>query len=809
MSIDLATRRAGTFGRRLRAGLADRLWRVFLVIGLALTAGYFLLPSVVLRDLGYQLPGTVAVLAVVAGVVIHRPRDRRPWLVLAIGLALTSAGDWTWVVLDHVAGPEPIPSIADILYLGGEGFIAMAVLLLVRGRVRGGDGASLLDALIVSVGIGMLSWVFLVAPIVAQPGRSIGENSVAVAYPLLDVVLVGGLVRVLLAPGRRVVAVQLFLGGLVAFVVADYAYAVLVLNNVYRTGQIIDAGWMLGPALWGASALHPSMRRIAEPVEVGEVRLSGWRLLLLAGAWLMAPAVLVIEWVNGQVIDIPIIASGSVVLFLLVILRMGGVVRELRTTLHQRRDLERELERRALHDPLTGLANRVLFFDRLEHALAKRGEQVAVLFLDLDDFKTVNDAFGHAAGDRVLGAVAAAIRGAIRPGDTAARLGGDEFAVLLDQESDVYQAGLVAGRLLVAVRTPISVGGHQHSIGASIGISHGASGGTGETLMREADIAMYVAKGQGKDRFTVFDLTTHEPMVRGLELRADLELAIADHQFEVLYEPILDLATGVIVGVEALARWRHPARGLLEPIEFIPLAESTGAIVPLGRWVLNEACRVAARWSTQERGHGPGQEPAPGTSAGWSTRFMSVNLSPVQLLDPGFADDVASILRSSGLPPAQLVLEMTETTRLDQDAAATTLRQLRTLGTRLAIDDFGTGYASLSQLTRIPFDIVKIDQSFVAALAPGSRAESLIGGIIDLARRLNVAVVAEGIEDADQLRRLRELGCSMGQGFHFAHPMSATALAALLKGAGSSGASAVSSPVRRSLLRNAFRPPVT
>jgi diguanylate cyclase (GGDEF)-like protein len=598
-----------------------------------------------------------------------------------------------------------------------------------------------------------------------------------------------------------VAALRLLIGALVAFLIADYAYAVLVLNDGYQTGQLVDGGWLLGAAFWGASALHPSMRQIAEPVEVGEVGFSAWRYALLAAASLMAPAVLVLQWVTGEPIDIPIVAGGSVVLFLLVIGRLGGVVTDLRTILHQRRDLERELERRALHDPLTGLANRILFFDRLEHALARRGEQVAVLFMDLDDFKTVNDAFGHAAGDVVLGTVADAIRSAIRPGDTAARLGGDEFAVLLDEHTTVYEAGLVAGRLLVAVRTPVTVAGHHHSIGASIGISVGASGtATAEAMMREADIAMYVAKGQGKDRFTVFEATAHEPVVRGLELRADLELAIADHQFEVHYQPIIDLATGTIAGVEALARWRHPTRGLLDPIEFISLAESTGAIVPLGRLVLNEACRLAARWASQARTQGPSA----------ATRFMSVNLSAVQLLDPGFADDVASILRSSGLPPAQLVLEMTETTRLDQDAAAATLRQLRTLGTRLAIDDFGTGYASLSQLSRIPFDIVKIDRSFVAALAPGSRAESMISGIIDLARRLNVAVVAEGIEDADQLRRLRELGCAMGQGFHFAHPMPAPALATLLKGGASPGepaaAPAPRASVRSVLLSNAIRP---
>jgi diguanylate cyclase (GGDEF)-like protein len=787
MSTGLATTRR--IGLGLRASLRDEAWKIFLVLGLAMTAGYFLLPSVLLQDLGYQVPGMLATLAVVAGILIHRPADRRPWVALAAGLALSTAGDWTWVILDRVYGLEPFPSVADVFYLGGMGLVAAAVLLLVRGRVPGGDRSGVLDALIVSVGIGMLSWVFLMAPIVADESQSLVEIGVALAYPMLDILLLGVMVRLLLEPGRRVLALQLLIGALVTYLVADYIYAALILNDTYQTGQLVDAGWLLGAAFFGACALHPSMRQIAEPVEPGEVRFSGWRLGVLAGASLMAPAVLMIQWLEGEPIDTPVIATGSVVLFLLVILRLGGVVSDLRTTLRQRHELERELERRALHDPLTGLANRVLFHDRLEHALTRRGGQVAVLFLDLDDFKTVNDAYGHAAGDLVLGSVADAIHRSIRPGDTAARLGGDEFAVLLEDQASVYEAGLVAERLLTAVRTPVTVAGQQQSIGTSIGIALGAAGtSTAEELMREADIAMYVAKGKGKGGFTVFEATTHEPVVRGLELRADLEQAIADHQFELLYEPIINLVTGTIAGVEALARWRHPTRGLLDPIDFIPLAESTGAIIPLGRWILNQACREAGPWATQR----------PDGSA----RFMSVNLSAVQVTDPSFPGSVSAALAATGLTPSQLVLEMTETTRLDQEAAAATLRELRTLGTRLAIDDFGTGYASLSQLSRIPFDMLKIDQSFVAALAPGSRAESLITGILDLARRLGVSVVAEGIEDADQLRQLRDLGCTMGQGFHFAHPMTAADLRTLLR----NGATQLTSLPRAAAPRARRRP---
>jgi diguanylate cyclase (GGDEF)-like protein len=547
------------------------------------------------------------------------------------------------------------------------------------------------------------------------------------------------------------------------------------------------------------------MQRVAEPIRPGEVRLPTWRLVMLAGASLMAPAVLVIEGISGAHIDIPVIATGCVVLFLLVIARLAGLVSDLKATLAQRRVLEAALERRILTDPLTSLANRVLFHDRLEHVLAKRDGRAAVLFIDLDDFKTVNDAYGHEAGDTVLRSVADAIHRTVRPGDTTARLGGDEFGVLLEDGTNSYLAGQVADRLIAAISEPTAVASREYSIGASIGISIG-SGSTSdaETLMREADIAMYFAKGQGKGRFSVFEPSTHGPVLRSLELRIDLERAIANHEFEVHYQPIIELGPGTLAGIEALVRWRHPRRGLLAPMEFIPLAEATGTIVPLGEWILGVACREGAKWSGLGSSDFSGASSASGASAGsgsfgistassatTSTAssattsitddfFVSVNLSPIQIVQPDFPAVVARALAASGLAPSQLVLEMTESVRLDHDAASVALHELRKTGVRLAIDDFGTGYASLSQLRRIPFDILKIDKSFIAALSPGSRAESLIAGIVEMAGHLGIAVVAEGIETPQQLAELRAMGCAFGQGFDFAEPMPSEELAALL-----------------------------
>ena len=721
-----------------------------------LVVGYFLLPTTELQDFAYQVPEMVAAVAVLAGVAIHRPHNRWPWLLLAAGLTLTAIGDWTWIVLDRVYGLEPFPSVADLFYLSGMGLTVAAVVWMVRGRIPGGDRAGVLDALIVAVGVGLVSWTFLMAPIAADPNAAIGEIAVALAYPMLDILMLGVLVRVVLSPGRREVSLTLIIGALAAYLASDFPYAVMTLSDAYVTGHVVDAGWLMGAVLWGAAALDPSMTRVAEPVEVTDVRLSGWRIAMLAVASLMAPAVLVAEWISGSEIHVPLIAAASVVLFLLVIARLAGVLTDLRSTLRQRQHLEEALAHRALHDPLTGLANRSLFSSRLEHALAQRHERVAALFLDLDDFKTINDNHGHQAGDEMLVAVAEALSRSVRGGDTVARLGGDEFAILVERDATEGDARALAQRLLDTVRTPVRIAGQDRSTSASIGISLGTSGvDTGETLMREADIAMYVAKGEGKGGLSVFDPRRHAPVVRSIGLREDLEPAIPQQQFELHYQPIVDVDTGDMAGVEALVRWRHPERGLLSPDEFIPVAESTGSIVALGRWILEEACRQAVAWSRV------GQPLADG-------RFMSVNLSTVQLTHPGFVAFAADTVQRSGLRPSQLLVEVTESASPDGDAATAALIELNSLGIRLAIDDFGSGFASMDRLPSTPFEFIKIDQRLVAQIVTDARAEAVVTGVTDIARRLGASCIAEGVEHAEQLALLRQMGCHMAQGYHFA-----------------------------------------
>jgi diguanylate cyclase (GGDEF)-like protein/PAS domain S-box-containing protein len=435
----------------------------------------------------------------------------------------------------------------------------------------------------------------------------------------------------------------------------------------------------------------------------------------------------------------------------------------------QRKQLEEQLVRQALHDPLTGLANRALFADRLEHALARGrrpGVTVAILVIDLDGFKDINDSLGHDAGDDLLTIAGMRLQGHARPGDTVARLGGDEFGVLLE---DIAAAEAVrsAEALLEGLATPIVLRDRDLTPTASIGIAI-AAGEDAEALLRNADTAMYAAKRQGRGRYALFEPAMHASVVERLDLAADLSRAVEKGQLHLCYEPQISLESGRICCLEALVRWRHPTRGEVSPGEFIPLAEETGMILPIGRWVLREACRQVKAW--QERW----PTPAPLT--------IAVNLSARQLQHPGVVDEVRAALAAAGLDPQSLVLEITETAIMEQlDAAITILTELRRLGVRLALDDFGTGYSSLSYLQRLPVDILKIDRSFVAGVARSIEDSALARGILTLAQTLGLETVAEGIETAEQLATLGELGCQLGQGYFFARPLGPAAVDALLE----------------------------
>jgi diguanylate cyclase (GGDEF)-like protein/PAS domain S-box-containing protein len=437
----------------------------------------------------------------------------------------------------------------------------------------------------------------------------------------------------------------------------------------------------------------------------------------------------------------------------------------------ERRRLERELEHRALHDSLTDLANRALFKESVELALARTGRSgssVAVLFFDVDDFKDVNDSLGHAAGDRLLEAVAERLRGSVRPYDVGARVGGDEFAVLLD-DADAETASRIANRILEALREPVEVLGRRISMGASLGLAVATSPeGGAEELLRNADVAMNMAKGRGKGRIEMYRPDMHTAVLDRMELAADLRRATNDGEFVLHYQPVVSLDDGSITGVEALLRWVHPRRGLVAPLDFIPTAEELGLIVPIGRWVLQEATRQAKQWHDLH----PDDPPL----------IVSVNASAFQLQDPGFVADVKAALTSSGLDPRHLVLEITESVLMkDTEEVRNRLEALHGSGVRLAIDDFGTGYSSLSYLGTFPIDVLKIDRSFVAGA--GSDASSDLSAVmVSIGRTLGLETIAEGVEALDEVRHLQTLGCRAAQGFLFARPAPAAEIGSLLHG---------------------------
>jgi len=463
--------------------------------------------------------------------------------------------------------------------------------------------------------------------------------------------------------------------------------------------------------------------------------------------------------------------------------RMAGSL----TDVTDRKVAEERLLRNAFYDGLTELPNRSLFVDRLGRSLAraKRREDYmfAVLFLDLDRFKNVNDSLGHMMGDELLIAVARRLEGCMRPGDTAARLGGDEFTMLLDDITDVSDATRVAERIQQDLLMPFDLNGHEVFVAASIGIAVSASKGSAsaydlpEDVLRDADTAMYRAKALGKARHEVFDEAMHARALALLRMETDLRRALERENFRVYYQPLVSLETGKIIGFEALVRWEHPERGLVAPGEFIALAEETGLIIAIDRWVLREACQQTKLW--QEK-----FAPLPGQPSPASVRPLeiSVNLSSKQFGQPDLVAQIQEIVGESGLQMQHLKLEITESVLMNNaEAAAAMLTQLRELGIRLSIDDFGTGYSSLSYLHSFPLDTLKIDRSFISRLGSAGEDSEIVSTIMTLARNLGMEVIAEGVETAGQLAQLRVLSCDYGQGYYFAKPLTADAAEALLE----------------------------
>jgi diguanylate cyclase (GGDEF)-like protein/PAS domain S-box-containing protein len=1002
--------------------IARRAWMLFLAAGVVLLTLYLFVKPLAGSGPVINLLGLAPVLAILAGIRLHRPGASVAWGCFALGFTLFWLGDlYTYsypLLLDREV---PFPSLGDGAYLAVYPALMAGLLILGRRRNRRSDRGSAIDASIMTVGLALPSWIWLIAPYIHDHTLSTAGRLVSVAYPLADVLLLAVAVRLAVDGGQRRPAFHLMSVSIICLLVTDFVYGLMILHGTYDHQLWLDAGWIGFYLLWGAAALHPSMADIDEPATKRDEVLTRFRLVLLTGASLVAPTTGLLHDLSVGDYDFAVVRAASIALFGLVVSRMAGLVRQQERSLerermlsaagadlvaatsrgeidqvalkaawamagpdsvtllcgvssdlpnptaelieaaqdagvvrlrsdalealgvphdqdrvlaldvappprerrlllvagrstppeairaslralaaqvalaleratlteevHRRRgearfgslvrhasDLitvigldrtisyqspsierllgyapedvtgwlfdqlvhpsdggrvqqmladgatvpagqphvvectlvhrdgtpqqfevnytnllddehvggivlncrdiserkafEEQLTHQAFHDPVTGLANRALFAERVRHAIARSRREhlgIAVVFLDLDDFKTINDSLGHAAGDEVLVEVAKRLATSIRASDTAARFGGDEFALLLEDIEGVQEAADTAERALEALAVPLRVGHKELSLRCSIGISvvSDDSPGGAEELIRDADAAMYRAKRDGKGSYCMFEPEMHEGVLARLELRTDLQRAIATEQLALHYQPVVRLDDGSISGVEALLRWRHPERGMIPPDQFIPLAEETGLIVPIGRWVLREGCRQARRM----------RDALPPDAA----LTMSINLSVKQLQHSDVIADVRDAVTEAGIDPSTLVLEITETVLMaDTDLAVARLKELKALGVRIALDDFGTGYSSLSYLSRFPVDMLKMDRSFLRDGATPEMSE-LTSAVLALGTTLSLRVVAEGIELSEQWTSLRDLGCEFGQGFFFAYPMDADA----------------------------------
>jgi diguanylate cyclase (GGDEF)-like protein/PAS domain S-box-containing protein len=849
--------------------------------------------------------GLSACVAIVVGVRRHKPAARLSWYLIALGQAFFVAGDVLAYNYKAFFGTAlPFPSVADPFYLAVYPLTVAGLLLLIRRRNPGRDWASLVDSVIVTVGLALLSWVFLIAPYAHNTTLHLGAKLVSIGYPLGDILMLGVAVRMAVGGGRRGLANNMMIGAIAALLVTDSVYGWIQLHGTYTPGELLDGGWILYYVLLGAAALHPSMTTVSDAA-APKVRLTRVRILGIAIAALIAPVVEMVKFSARNGSDTIVIGAATIVLFGLVVVRMiglaraqeataeresafregvlrtesevrlgalvqhssdvilvlasdtaveyaspsvcevlgyevsefvgrrflddvrkddrtllesalggllartsgssealefrirhrdsrllhteclftnllqhaavGGIVVNLRDVTERKR-FEEQLTYQAFHDPVTDLANRALFRDRVEHALSRRGEHgrsLAVLFLDLDEFKIINDTFGHDAGDRVLQTISARLRSALRKSDTAARLGGDEFGVLLEDITHETGVSEIVAQLLEVISAPLWLDGREASVECSIGIAVLHSTGDAEAsttvdeLLRNADAAMYQAKAADGNAFRHYMPEMHEVVVKQIALRAELKAAISANELTLAYQPIFDLDTSEITGYEALLRWEHAVRGNVPPATFIPVAEDSGLIIPLGRWVLERACGDAVAL----------QRNAPDTEH----RVMAVNISAQQLSRVEIVDEVRSALRASGLDPRCLMLEITESLMIsDVELAIERLGALRKLGVRVAIDDFGTGYSSLNYILQLPIDVLKIDKRFIDSIDGDDKQSRLTAAMIALTHVLDLRCIAEGVERATQRERLTELDCDYAQGFLLARPMTFDALQALL-----------------------------
>jgi diguanylate cyclase (GGDEF)-like protein len=739
------------------ARLRPRAWLVFAIGGLGIGACAAVLGESALVQLLLTMVGLASAVGIFQGVRINRPARPGPWRLMGICLFLSAIGT------PLIPMPGAIGLFGQAVTASGATVGLVGFMRLIRGRIPGGDLPALIDAGIIASGTGVLIWAFGFAPYVVAARQS-SLVAAVLFYPMLVALAV--VARMWLIAGAHRSATRL----LVLAIVATNAVIVIDMIGAHDGHDAFTGAYLLSSfamyTFLATSALHPSMAIDVERHAPDLRPIGRRRIVALTAALLVNPATLAIEVAAGRAVDPAPYLVGGAVIGILVIARLTDALRQLGDSLHEREALMELLRRQALYDALTSLPNRSLFTERLTAAYENRSAErmLAVLLLDVDDFKSVNDSYGHDAGDALLVAVGQRLRGVIRDGDTAARLGGDEFVIALANFADPTVPTRVAQRVLSTLSEPFDFGGHRLTMRASVGVAvAGADDRTADELVRNADIAMYLAKSRGKGRFEVFEPYMQAAAMNQLELRTDLAPAISDGELRLHFQPVIELRTGRTVGYEALVRWQRGAR-LIPPLEFIPIAESSGLIGPLTDWVIDEACRLASGWGT------PGDLP-----------WVSVNISSSQLIRRDLVARIGRTLEATGLAADRLVLEITESALLEIDVARPAIERLSKLGLRVAIDDFGIGYSALSYLARLPIDIVKIDRSFINALQAAGPEEAIASAIIALAQRLDMTTIGEGVETEDQLKQLKALGCDLGQGFHLGRPAAVDDLPARMR----------------------------
>ncbi|GAA3445279.1 hypothetical protein Pve01_58640 [Planomonospora venezuelensis] len=762
---------------------ASRLWLVYLLAATALTAATPFLASVspALDVLAWVLAQGASAAAVLTGARRNGLTGLWPWRLLCVAavsawLSTTLAWGVGWVWLE-------IPGSMDLYRAGTLATYALSLvaLTMLSLRAEGSRGAGLLDAGIIAVCVAMPLWTFLIGPLIDASGRTGADLAFAVAIPVIDLFAVGILLR-LAFDNRRAPWLRLLGAAYLSLFAGDGAYLVDQVAG-RSSGAAATLGWLGFSVLSGAAVLHPDAagRRLRTPVVS-----SRGRVMAFLGLALLSPLVSGLGHASlessgsGHFFDGLMNTALTVMLAVLLVLRLNTLARlaeersaELGVALRRQEALQRSLSHRALHDPLTGLANRTLLSQSLEHTIIASSSlpgirPPALLLLDLDGFKDVNDTFGHPIGDELLTHVARRLNTVEAPGRILARLGGDEFALLLP-EATPEEALALARRVLTAVRAPYRLEARELHLTTSIGILAGLGVDSPSEALRNADLALYAAKNAGKDQIAVFEPGLRDAQLERTRLTAELRRALAGDEFTLNYQPVVNLIDGDICGVEALLRWTPTGGRPVRPDIFIPVAEETGLIVPIGRWVLEQACADARRWHERY-----------GIS-------VAVNVSGRQLREDGFGAMVLETLVRHELPEGALTLEITESMLLATTPAETqrligVLDALREHGVRIALDDFGTGYSSLAYLRTLPVDVLKIDRSFTIALTEEGphQTQAFTKAIMELSASLHLDTVVEGVETSEQAALLQQMGRPLAQGYLFSPPVPAPRVDELL-----------------------------